>query len=358
MSRVLKLTTPFNRDIKEQIIKEAGDQVYNFINEKTDLYAENTYIFSTTNIFNIEYYANSESNTIINLRRINDVRFINKFFESVNAKLRYGGCFISCAETKNLRKKRLLRKYPIIINWIYYTFDFIFKRVFPKFILTKRLYFLLTRGHNRVLTRAETLGRLYSCGYEIVHESFINNMYYFIAKKIKEPVFDLEPTYGPLIKLKRIGKNGKIIKVYKMRTMHPYAEYLQDYVYAKNQLKEGGKFNDDFRITTLGKFMRTFWIDELPMLVNLLRGDLKLVGVRPLSPQYFSLYKKKIQDKRLKHKPGLVPPFYAHMPKTIDKIMASEFKYLSEYEKHPLLTDLKYLFLVFYNILFRRKRSS
>ena len=358
MARVVNLTLPYSEEIKKQIIKESGNEVYDFINDAIDLYAENTYIFSTINVFNIEYYAQAECNTIINLKRINDIRFINKFFESVNNKLRYGGYFVLCVETKNLRKKRILAKYPVILNWIYYSFDFLFKRVFPKFFLTKRIYFMLTRGHNRVITQVETLGRLYSCGFEFVQEKFINNVHYFIVKKIKEPVFDFEPTYGPLIKLKRVGKNGKIIKVYKMRTMHPYAEYLQDYVYAKNQLKEGGKFNDDFRITTIGKIMRTFWIDELPMLINFFKGDLKLVGVRPLSQQYLSLYNKKVKDKRLNHKPGLIPPFYAHMPKTLDKIMASELKYLTEHEKHPFLTDLRYFCVAIYNILLKRKRSS
>ena len=113
--------------------------------------------------------------------------------------------------------------------------------------------------------------------------------FYVTARKIKHPAFDLEATYGPLIKLKRVGKDGKLIRVYKMRTMHPYAEYLQSYVFEKQSLQEGGKFKDDFRVSTLGRLMRRFWIDELPMLVNLFRGDLKLVGVRPLSQHYFSL---------------------------------------------------------------------
>ena len=65
--------------------------------------------------------------------------------------------------------------------------------------------------------------------------------------------------------------------------MDAYSEYLQHYVYEKNNLAEGGKMKDDFRISTLGRFFRKYWIDELPMITNLLNGDLKIVGVRPLS---------------------------------------------------------------------------
>ena len=262
------------------------------------------------------------------------------------------------AETKNLRKARILKKFPPILNYIYYTFDYIIKRVFPKFALTKGLYFFLTRGENRVITRAELLGRLYSCGFEVLDYEFIGNPMYVISRKIKLPAYDLEATYGPLIKLKRIGKGGKEIKVYKMRTMHPYAEYLQEYVYQLHSLEQGGKFKDDFRVSTVGKIMRRLWIDELPMLINLLKGDLKIVGVRPLSKHYFSLYTKELQEKRIKFKPGLIPPFYVDNPKTLEEIMASENRYLDACARHPLWTDFRYFFIAIFNIIFKRYRSN
>jgi len=169
---------------------------------------------------------------------------------------------------------------------------------------------------NRVISQAETYGRLYSCGFSFIDEIFINNSLYFVFKKVKEPVFDYHPTYGALIRLKRYGKNGKVIKVYKFRTMHAYSEYLQNFIFEKNALQEGGKFRNDYRVNTIGKIMRKFWIDELPMLFNLFKGDLKLFGVRPLSQQYFDLYDADLKDKRLKYRPGLVPPFYVDLPKT------------------------------------------
>lgn len=340
------------------IIEESSEKVFNLIKKYFDLTSKENTILSTTTRFNVLKLDQNSLRGIANLKRINDIRYINKFFEAINTKLQDGGLVIGCVETKNMRKNRIFKKYFPGLNVIVYFFDYIVKRVFPKFKITKKLYFFLTRGQNRVLTKAETLGRLYSCGFEIIDEKKIDKLFYFVARKIKKPVYDPNPTYGPLVKLRRVGKNGKFIYVYKMRTMHPYSEYLQDYIYQKFSLKEGGKFKHDFRITTAGRIMRKFWIDELPMIINLLRGDMKIVGVRPLSKHYFSLYSKELQDKRTMTKPGLIPPFYVDNPKTLEEIQQSEIKYLERYLKHPFRTDISYFFKAFYNIIFRNRRSG
>jgi lipopolysaccharide/colanic/teichoic acid biosynthesis glycosyltransferase len=142
--------------------------------------------------------------------------------------------------------------------------------------------------------------------------------------------------------------------------MHPYSEYLQDYVFRLNQLQEGGKFKNDFRVTQWGRIMRKLWLDELPMLYNLINGDLKLIGVRPLSKQYFSLYTPELQEKRKTVKPGLIPPYYAQFPtpKSLDEVMENENKYLDEYFKKPLTTDFVYFWKALYNIVVRNSRSS
>ena len=150
-----------------------------------------------------------------------------------------------------------------------------------------------------------------------------------------------------------------MIQVYKMRTMHPYAEFLQGYIYEKNNLQEGGKFANDIRISTMGHFMRKYWLDELPMFINLLKGEMKLVGVRPLSQQYFNLYSKELQELRVQFLPGLLPPFYADMPKTLDDVQESEMKYLKACQQNGVFkTDMHYLWRIFYNILFKKARSK
>lgn len=344
--------------VNDTIVKELGQAVYEHITSFINTEDEKNLVMWTNSTFNITSLSDNYFNSIVNLERINDIHRINKFFEAVNDKLPMEGIFIGCVETKGLRKHRIMKKYPRGVAHGYYVLDFVFKRIFPKLPVTKAIYFKITAGRNRVLSRTETMGRLYSCGFSMVDEKFIGNKLFFVAKKIKEPIYDLEASYGPVYKMKRIGKHGKVISVYKFRTMHAYAEYLQQYVYEKNSLQEGGKFKDDFRISTIGKFFRKYWLDELPMLINLFKGDLKLVGVRPLSKHYLSLYSPELIQKRLNHKPGLIPPFYVDMPKTLQEIIASEMKYLEEHEKAPFTTDIKYFFRALYNILIKKARSK
>jgi lipopolysaccharide/colanic/teichoic acid biosynthesis glycosyltransferase len=346
---------PLNRDL---VIHEAGEEVFNFLRENIDLEHQRTLVVSTTTPFNIQSQPEGYFQAIVNLHDINDFKRINKFFETVNDRLPLYGLYINSVVTNHIRKKRIMKKYPSILNGIVYFFHFLFMRVFPKLPLTKRIYYWSTNGYNRAISKAETFGRLYSCGFELIRDKQIGDKLYFVARKIHEPAFDYHPTYGPLIRLKRIGKNGKTIYVYKMRTMHPYSEYLQDYVYKISDLQEGGKFRDDFRVSTTGRIMRKLWIDELPMLMNLLRGDLKLVGVRPLSNQYFELYSEKLKAKRIRTKPGLIPPFYADLPKTLEDIQASEDRYLEAHFRHPFLTDWRYFWKAVYNIVVKKARSN
>jgi lipopolysaccharide/colanic/teichoic acid biosynthesis glycosyltransferase len=343
---------------EEYLRNEIGEEAFRYVLNYAAIDSPNTLVIATTSRFNIDTQIQKSFECILNVCRVNDFRYINKYFESVNAKLPVGGLFIDFIETKNMRKKRILAKFPPGINYLYYTADFVVKRIFPKFMLTKKLYFILTRGENRVLSKAEAFGRLYSCGFEILDEKVVDRGLYFIAIKVKEPLFPQNPSYGPMIGLERIGKGGKSIKVFKMRTMHPFAEYLQDYVYRTAGLQDGGKFKDDFRVTTIGRIMRKFWLDELPMLLNLLKGDLKLVGVRPLSRQYFKLYNPELQKLRTQAKPGLIPPFYVDNPRTLEEIEISELRYLKSYKKHPLRTDWVYFWKAFFNIVIRKYRSG
>lgn len=335
-------------------------QLFHFIKRNIDLIslsATETMVVSTRTKYNIQNFDNCSQVLFINLQRINDIRRINQFFYQINYNLKYNGYFVGCVETKNLRKKRILKKYPVFFNTGYYIIDFIFKRIFPKLPITKQIYFTLTGGRNRVISKTETLGRLYSCGFKIVAEENIQGHLYFICKKEDKPQYPKNASYGALIRLKRYGKDGKPFNVYKFRTMHPYAEFIQDYIYEKNSIQNGGKFSNDFRVTTLGRFMRKFWIDELPMFINYFKGEMKIVGVRPLSKQYLSLYRKEVAEKRLKYKPGLIPPFYADLPETLDEIQESEMQYLKKYDKNPIITDISYFFKAWKNILFNGARS-
>ncbi len=201
-------------------------------------------------------------------------------------------------------------------------------------------------------------GRLNFCGFKIEKDIIINDKLFFIAKKVKTVSKITNPSYHPIVQLTRVGYNKELIKIHKFRTMHPYSEFLQKDIYEENELDTKGKFKNDFRITSWGKIMRKFWIDELPQIYDWIQGRVNLVGVRALSEQYFSLYPKELQDLRTRFRPGIIPPYYVDMPEELDDIFKSEERYLNQKAKAPLKTDLKYGIKALINIIFKGARSS
>jgi len=336
-------------------------EVFHFLERELELQSfdvRKTLVFRSSDFYNVEVISESSIELFVNFHEINDLKRINDYFRLVNEKMVKHGIYAGCLIPIKNRHKIFQKKYPFLIASTFYFLDFVWRRIFPKIPGLRKFYFSLTKGKDRALSLAEGLGRLVYCGFEIIDLTEINEYVYFVAKKVKEPSTDKNPSYSPIFKMKRIGKDGKQIYVYKLRTMHPYSEYLQEFVYDKNNLSEGGKFKDDFRVSSWGRILRKLWIDELPMLINLLRGEIKLVGVRPVSSHYLTLYSKEFQALRKKYKPGLIPPFYADMPKTIKDIEASEKKYFDMFDQSPIITDIKYFFKITTNILFHRKTSA
>ena len=361
----MSLQASVARNYRETILRQQGVEVLNFI-EKHTLFDERatSILLDTSSYINLRSLQNFHGlfdatlNNVINIKKLNNVKFINKFLEESNVILSHGGLFIGHIESSHNRKARILSKYPRPLNLVVYFFDFIIKRVCPKFQLTKKIYFFLTQGKNRVVSEMEIYGRLYSCGFELLDSEEINGKLWIVGRKRNTPAFNTEASYGPLIKLKRHGKNNDLISVYKLRTMYPFSEYLQEYVSSKYGLQKGGKFKNDPRVTTAGRVFRKYWLDEVPMFTNLLKGEMKLFGVRPLSSHYLGLYPDHVKELRAKTKPGLIPPFYADLPNTLEEIIASEENYLVSYLKRPLFTDIKYFLNAAYNIFVKRARSN
>ena len=294
---------------------------------------------------------------IINLHKLNDIRWVNRYLLEAHGMLQAGGWLVVMAHTIQTHREWLYQQHPRVLANILYALDFVIHRAAPKMPWIKQIYFSVTKGKNRALSRAEVLGRLHFCGFGVVAEKEIDKRLYVVAQKMRTPSLNTNPTYGPFVELKRVGANGKVLSIYKFRTMHPYAEFLQDYVYEKHGLQKGGKLGDDFRVTEWGRVMRRLWLDELPMLYNWIKGDLKLFGVRPLSYHYLSLYPQDLQELRMRVTPGLVPPFYADLPEDFEAICESERRYIHAYLQKPLRTQLIYFCKAFYNIVFKGARS-
>jgi lipopolysaccharide/colanic/teichoic acid biosynthesis glycosyltransferase/transposase-like protein len=355
-----------NFKINNPVYKKNKQLIYNALNSENtfkyfenyiDLSSERSLVVLRTNSLQLDKIKSIDN--IVSLQKVNDIRYINKYFEKINSKLENGGVFIGYLETFQARRKRLRINNFSIINNLYFSFEFLIKRILPKVSFTKKYYFDITKGNDRLLSKAEALGRLVSCGFRIMDYKTIDSLLYFVVKKIKEPSFDTNPSYGPLYKMPRIGKNGKIIGVYKFRTMHPYSEYLQDYVVNANGYADTGKPANDFRIPAWGKFMRRFWLDELPQLYNVLKGELKLVGVRPVTERYFQDIPKEMQKLRLTQLPGCIPPYVAlNREGNVMSVLQSERQYLEEKIKNPFTTDTKYFINAIFNIVIRHKRSA
>jgi lipopolysaccharide/colanic/teichoic acid biosynthesis glycosyltransferase len=295
---------------------------------------------------------------VVNLHVLNDQIKLNDYLLEVRKTLVEGGVFIGALLPHHYRYRRYLKRYSFIIANVLYFFDFIWKRVMPKLPISREIYSAFNKEKDRAISLAEGLGRIVYCGFKVIDLAAVDDVVYFAA--VKNGRFNPVKKffYSPIFKMKRVGKDGKPIYVYKFRTMYPYSEFIQDFVYNHNKLEDGGKFKNDFRVPAWGKLFRKLWIDELPMLINWLKRDLKFVGVRPVSDHYLSLYTPEHQERRKHFKPGLLPPFYADMPKTIEEIELSEKRYLDAYERNPIKTDIKYFTKAINNILIKQKRSA
>jgi hypothetical protein len=337
-------------------------QLFDFINESIDLTKfskNNSFVLNSEIYYNIENIDPNSQQLFINLHKINDLRRLNRYFIKVNENLIKGGVYVLKAETITERARKFMVTFGPILGKVVYFFDFIFNRAFPKIPILQGLYFGITRGTNRALPEPAILGRLYFCGFELINQREIEGFVYYIIRKVKNPSQDENPSYGPMIRLKRTGKDGRTFHVYKLRTMHPYSEYLQEYIYQRNKLEDCGKIFNDFRITSWGKFLRKFWIDEIPQMINLLNGDMNIVGVRPLSEHFLGLYPEDVRELRTKFKPGILPPGVAEgIPKNFEGTINAERTYLLKKLKHPFLTDFEYFFRILYMILFNKTRGQ
>ncbi len=113
-------------------------------------------------------------------------------------------------------------------------------------------------------------------------------------------------SHGPVLyRQERVGKDGRLFLCNKFRTMHVGAHALQEQMRAQS-IQDGPAFKvlDDKRVTAVGRILRKFSLDELPQMINVLAGDMSLVGPRPPIPTEVALYAW-WQRQRISVKPGL-----------------------------------------------------
>ena len=130
----------------------------------------------------------------------------------------------------------------------------------------------------------------------------------FIAMIFVGPAIMIESPGPIFFKQKRVGKNGRYFEIYKFRSMYMDAEERKKDLMAQNEMSGlMFKMKDDPRITKVGKFIRKTSIDELPQFINVLKGDMSLVGPRPERPQFVEKFREEIPRYMVKHqvRPGM-----------------------------------------------------
>ncbi len=221
------------------------------------------------------------------------------------------------------------------------------------------VFYGLINFNRHKISKTEFIGTLVHAGFDILDEKETGNRLKFSLKKVGPAgtIEAIKQAKSILFKQPRIGQQGKIIKVFKLRTMYPMAHKAYEYVVRKQPFGLYGKITDDFRITRIGKFLRKYWIDELPQLINIFKGEMRLVGLRPLAEGFFRTLPPALQQERIKHLPALMAAVYADRPKNLEERIQSEFRYLEAYHQHPFLTDIKYFFRIIWSIIFRGQRG-
>lgn len=162
---------------------------------------------------------------------------------------------------------------------------------------------------------------------------------------------------GPIVfSQKRIGLDGKAFNMYKLRSMVVNAEELKRKLAAENEMSGPMfKMKNDPRITKIGRFIRKTSVDELPQLINILKGDMSLVGPRPSLPNEVKEFDSWMM-RRLEVKPGLTCIWQVSGRNNIDfeDWMKLDIKYV---EERSLLLDIKLIFKTFF-VLFGDENAS
>ena len=149
---------------------------------------------------------------------------------------------------------------------------------------------------------------------------------------------------GAFFLQERPGKNAKIFKIIKFKTMTDERD------------TDGNLLPDELRLTKVGNFVRSTSIDELPQLINVLKGDMALIGPRPLLPEYLPLYSKE-QARRHEVRPGISGWAQCHGRNTIS--WTEKFKLDVWYVDHvSLKTDMEIVFTTFKKVFQRADVSE
>lgn len=308
---------------KAKVIEKMSEKVYDYISQTVPIHSEKVCLVES---YRPDSYYNLTEPILgtVDVYPINLSDNVNLYLQTLNTSIPETSIFVGCAMIIDPQDKIAKKKNP------YYN----------------------TQNKGKNLYKAEVLGRIVYFGFSIIEFKEIEGLLYFMAMKIANAPDNLSGCSDSILfPMTRIGKNGNKLTVFKVRTMHPYSQYLQNYVVRLNGYNAVGKPANDFRLTPWGKFFRKYWLDELPQLLNLFKGELALVGVRPLSQTRFAELPLEVQELRVRFKPGCIPPYVSLLMPDSKGNIEAEMIYMEERIRNGFRTDIKYFFMAVKNIL-------
>ncbi len=304
-------------------------------------------------------FHNEGKKIIYVFKPINKCSFFQKRIQNLRKEINEDQYLVFRFQTLKGRIRRIEKKRPRFMAKIQVGVEFLVFRLIPRLIIFRRLFAYLSKETILILSKAEGLGRIVFSGFDIERVESSVSYSYVLASPSDKNYSSKKPSFGPIYGMPRIGKNGKIITVFKIRTMHPYSEFLHEYILKHNGYGEKGKPKNDFRVTSWGRVLRKYWIDEIPQLFNVLKGELKLVGLRPVSEVYFNDLHEDYKDMRISYKPGCIPPYVALNKKSSkEEVIKAEYEYIKMKKSNPYTTDFILFFRALTNIIAFNKRGT
>ena len=181
---------------------------------------------------------------------------------------------------------------------------------------------------------------------------FVGFLIFVMVYIILGPIIKFDSKGPILFSQNRVGRNGRIFKCYKFRSMRQDAEELKNTLIAQNEINGPMfKMENDPRITKIGRFIRKTSIDELPQFINVLKGDMSLVGTRPPTLDEYEQYKPK-HKARVSMMPGLTGLWQVSGRSNIkdfDEVVKLDMEYI---DNSSFWLDVKIILLTVMTVLF------
>ena len=218
-------------------------------------------------------------------------------------------------------------------------------------------------------TKIDRIGTYYCVSISRNHISYRNRMLkhtldyvgglvgfilFCLAYCVLGPIIKLDSKGPILFSQNRVGRNGRIFKCYKFRSMRADAEVLKKKLMSQNEMQGlMFKMENDPRITKVGRFIRKTSLDELPQFINVLKGDMSLVGTRPPTVDEYEKYEPK-HKARVSMMPGLTGLWQVSGRsdiKDFDEVVKLDMEYI---DNASFWFDIKIILLTIKTVIFGR----